>query len=74
MVDWAVEVERSPLPASKTCTYQQGYIGVPSGEYTLDPVSCDELDSCLKPPLDDWTHGRYSTNVVFPPPYGGQCH
>lgn len=45
MVGWKVEVGKSHLSALRTCPRDQG--GIPSGEYTSDPMSQDELVSYL---------------------------
>lgn len=45
VVGWKVKIGKSPLPDLRTYTYGEGNIA--SGEYTSDPVSCDELISYL---------------------------
>lgn len=56
---------KKPSAHFKKLHLQLGYIGSPSGWYSSDPVSCDELVSYLKHLLDYLIHGRNSTNVYF---------
>lgn len=56
---------KKPSAHFKKLHLQLGYIGTPSGWYSSDPVSCDELVSYLKHLLDYLIHGRNSTNVYF---------